>query len=726
MKDFYLKYAYVFLFGLLFPVFSLLFLAEFNIYNIEIVKFHHQVKLLYVIDSAPFVLVGLVLILDYYFQKRQDKLKYIEALNEKIITNSFNSIIVANSNGEIIYVNNATKKLFKFEDIELINKNITTLMPKKYAQMHTKGMNKHKATGQKNVIGKGKVRLEGQKKDGTVFPIDLILSSFTHNNKPYYSAEIQDLTYIIKSEEQKKYLFQKVNQQKDFYENILNKIPVDIAVFDENQKYLFVNPQAIKDDKLRSYILGKDDFEYCNYIGRDTRVAEIRKNQFEKIKSEKKIIEWEDSVENKDGEKITVLRKFFPVFNKENDFEIAIGFGLDITETIQKDEQIIELAQYPKENPNIVSRFNFELESTYLNPMSLLFFKNSEKTIKEFNKAIIPFVKEAIKKKKTIRKDIVFNNFTFDMSFVPIIENKYVNVYGFDVTDFRREIKHQQQELIDLNKKLKTYNSILEKDVEERTLEISKINNELRSSISYAKKLQNAVIAHQNLTKNVFKDSFIYYHPKDIVGGDFYFTYKLDDELIFGVADCTGHGVPGAMLSLLCMTFLDNAINTYKISSPNLILEKVNELLKNSFEQGDFLVRDGMDISVVNYNKKKSKLTFSGANSKVVTIDKNERKIVEGDSKPIGYWLADENTSFTNKNIELTENMNMYIFSDGLPDQFGGEKRKKLKYLKFYDLLDSIKNLSCEDQKKDLSRFTKEWIGNEDQIDDITIAGVKF
>ena len=194
-----------------------------------------------------------------------------------------------------------------------------------------------------------------------------------------------------------------------------------------------------------------------------------------------------------------------------------------------------------------------------------MFFKNSEKTISDFNKTIIPFIKESIKKKKTIRRDIEFNNFTFDISFVPIIENKYVNIYGFDVTDFRRKINQQQNDLLDLNKKLKKYNSILEKDVEERTLEISKINNELSSSISYAKKLQNAVIAHQNLSKNVFKDSFIYYYPKDIVGGDFYFTYQLEDDLIFGVADCTGHGVPGAMLSLLCMTFLDNAINTHKL-----------------------------------------------------------------------------------------------------------------------------------------------------------------
>ena len=711
---------------MLFPIFSVLFLAEFNIYEINIVKFHDRFNLLYIIDSAPIVLVGLVLILDYYFEKRQNKLKYIEALNEKIITNSFNSIVVANNNGKIIYVNNATKELFGYEDTELANKNLTILMPEKYAQMHTKGMKKHKTTGQQNVIGKGKVRLEGQKKDGTVFPMDLILSSFSHNNKIYYSGEIQDLTSILESEKQRDYLFKKVKEQKDFYENILNEIPADIAVFDKNHKYLFVNPQAIKDDELRSFIIGKDDFEYCNYVGRDKSIAELRKKQFNKIKNEKKILEWEDTIESKDGEKHTVLRKFFPVLNEGNELEIAIGFGLDITERIQKDEQIIKLSQYPKENPNIVCRFNFELESIYLNPISILFVKNSEKTISEFNKTIIPFVKEAIKKKKTIRRDVEFNNFTFDISFVPIIENKYVNIYGFDVTDFRRKINQQQHDLLDLNKKLKTYNLILEKNVEERTLEISKINNELRSSISYAKKLQNAVIAHQNLTKNVFKDSFIYYYPKDIVGGDFYFTYQLEDELIFGVADCTGHGVPGAMLSLLCMTFLDNAINTYKLTIPNLILEKVNELLKNSFKQGDFLVRDGMDISVVTYNKKKSKLTFSGANSKILLINNNERTLINGDSKPIGYWLSDDNTNFTNKKIDIKENMNMYIFSDGLADQFGGEKRKKLKYLKFYELLQSINELPSKDQKKSLSKFTLDWIGDQEQIDDITIAGIKF
>ena len=555
---------------------------------------------------------------------------------------------------------------------------------------------------------------------------DLILSTFNHNNKSYYSGEIQDLTTILKSENERDFLFKQVNIQKDFYENILNKIPVDIAVFDKNHKYLFVNPTAIKNDELRSYIIGRDDFDYCKHVKRDSKIAELRREQFNTIKKTKSIIEWEDSIEDNNGKSHTVLRKFFPVHNKHDKFQMAIGFGLDITESVKKDKELVKLAQYPKENPNLVGRFSFELEPLYLNPITRIFFNHSKEKIKNFNLTIKNHLKEAIKKDITIRKDIVFENYTFDISFVPISQNNYINIYGIDVTDYRRKIKTQQQELLTLNKKLKSYNLILEKDVEERTLEISKINNELNSSISYAKKLQDAIISHQNLSKGVFKDSFIYYSPKDIVGGDFYFTYKINDEIIFGVADCTGHGVPGAMLSLLCMTFLDSVVNTLKISNPKLILKEVNLLLKNSFKQEDFLIRDGMDISIINYNKKKSELTFSGANSKMLIIDKKESRLIEGDKQPIGYWLASENSSFKNTIIPINHGVNVFIFSDGLPDQFGGEKGKKLKYSKFYELLFSINNSSSNEQKKTLSKFTKDWIGDYEQIDDITIAGVKF
>ena len=726
MTVFYLKYIFVFIFGLLFPVFSIFFLAEFDFSKIDIIHLHKQTPLLYVIDTAPFVLVTLVLLLDYFFQKKQNKLEYIEALHKKVITNSFNGIVVANNKGNIIYTNNAAQELFGYNNNELINQNLTILMPDNYREMHSSGMKKHNDTGNKNVIGKGKVKLEGQKKNGDVFPMNLILSTFHHNDAAFFSGEIQDLSTAVKNQNERDSLFEQVNTQKDFYENILNNIPVDIAVFDENHKYLFVNPQAIKNDDLRSYIIGKDDFDYCKYVDRDMEVAKLRREQFNIIKESGATIEWQDFFETKDGKQVSVLRKFYPVFNREDEFEMAIGFGLDITDSIEKDKELLKLAEYPKENPNIIGRFNLELEPLFLNEKSIAFFNNSDKKIKAFNKVISPYLRDSLSKNKVIVKDVVFDNNTFAISFVPILSNNYINIYGTDITNFKREIEYQKQALLDLNRSLEVSNSILEKDAEERNLEISKINKGLNSSIIYAKKLQSAVIAHQNLAGDIFKDSFIFYSPKGIVGGDFYFTYKLDNELIFGVADCTGHGVPGAMLSLLCMTFLETAINTFKLSSPKLILEKVNMLLKNSFNQGDYLVRDGMDISILNFSKEKSELTFAGAKSKMLVIQNNESIILDGDHSPIGYYVGNKNVSFTNTIIPVNGPTNVFMFTDGLVDQFGGEKGKKLKYSKFYELLFSVKDLSSEQQKNAISQFTKNWIGREEQIDDITVAGVKF
>tara|TARA_B110000093_G_scaffold148448_1_gene161470 strand:+ start:12462 stop:14642 length:2181 start_codon:yes stop_codon:yes gene_type:complete len=726
MTVFYLKYIYVFIFGLLFPVFSIFFLAEFDFSKIDIIHLHKQTPLLYVIDTAPFVLVTLVLLLDYYFQKKQNKLRYIEALHEKVITNSFNGIVVADNKGNIIYTNNAAQELFGYNNNELINQNLTILMPDTYREMHSSGMKKHNDTGKKNVIGKGKVELEGQKKNGDVFPMNLILSTFHHNDSAFFSGEIQDLSTVVKNQNERDSLFEQVNTQKDFYENILNNIPVDIAVFDENHKYLFVNPQAIKNDDLRSYIIGKDDFDYCKYVDRDIEVAKLRREQFNIIKESGATIEWQDFFETKDGKQVSVLRKFYPVFNREDEFDMAIGFGLDITESIEKDKELLKLAEYPKENPNIIGRFNLQLESLFLNEKSIAFFNNSDEKIKAFNKVISPYLKDSLSKNKVIVRDVLFDNNTFAISFVPILANNYINIYGTNITDFKREIEYQRQALLDVNRSLEISNSILEKDAEQRNLEISIINKGLNSSIIYAKKLQSAVIAHQNLAGDIFKDSFIFYLPKGIVGGDFYFTYKLNNELIFGVADCTGHGVPGAMLSLLCMTFLETAINAFKLSSPKLILEKVNMLLKNSFNQGDYLVRDGMDISILNYSKEKSELTFAGAKSKMLVIQNNERIIVDGDHHPIGYWVGNEKVSFTNTIIPVNGPANVFMFTDGLVDQFGGEKGKKLKYSKFYELLFSVKDLSSEQQKIAISKFTKNWIGKEEQVDDITVAGVKF
>ena len=133
-----------------------------------------------------------------------------------------------------------------------------------------------------------------------------------------------------------------------------------------------------------------------------------------------------------------------------------------------------------------------------------------------------------------------------------------------------------------------------------------------------------------------------------------------------------------------------------------------------------------MDISLLNYSKKKSQLTFAGAKSKTLIIQNNQSIVIDGDHHPIGYWGDNNKVSYKNTTIPVDGPLDVFMFTDGLVDQFGGEKGKKLKYTKFYELLFSVKDLSSEQQKKVISKFTKDWIGNEEQIDDITIGGIKF
>ncbi len=576
-----MKYLFVFSFGLLFPVFSVLYLVDFDLNEINLVLLHNEHHLLYVIDTAPIVITSLFLITDYFF--------------------------------------------------------------------------------------------------------------------------------IV---------------QKSFYEKIINTIPVDIAVFDKNHKYLFVNPSGIKDKKKRKFIIGKDDFEYAKFFGRSDNAAKRRREMFIKTSESKKIVEWQNDMELPNGEKKSILRKMFPVFANDK-LKMVIGFGLDITDSVKKDEEIRSLSKFPKENPNVIARYNFDKKLLYINDSGVNYFNTENFNKDDFFGRINKYLDEVIESEKNIRRDVVFGRHIFDVEVVPVLSEKYVNIYAVNVTDYRNKINNQQEKLIELANKLKGYNTLLEAKVEERTKELQNVNNEIQSSIKYARRLQDAVIGHQNIPSTSFVESFVVYQPKEIVGGDFYFTYEQNKHKIFGVADCTGHGIPGAMLTLMCMTFLDYVINHFNIIEPKEILEKVSNLISNSFKSKDHEVRDGMDVSLLSWKTGSNKLFFSGANSKILLLRDNEKKIIKGDSKPVGNWI-NKDVKFTQQKIDIKKGDQIFMFSDGLPDQFGGEKGKKLKYPKFYSMLEQTKDFNPKEKRIFISKYTKDWIGNNEQIDDITIAGVKF
>lgn len=263
---------------------------------------------------------------------------------------------------------------------------------------------------------------------------------------------------------------------------------------------------------------------------------------------------------------------------------------------------------------------------------------------------------------------------------------------------------------------------------------VSVKNKEILDSINYAQRLQFAILPSEEAIQSVFKEQHILYLPKDIVAGDFYWMKELDDQVYFAVADCTGHGVPGAFVSLLCSNALDKAILDLGKASPAAILETVTNIITEHFSKSELSIQDGMDIALCKLDKKTLQLEYAGANnplwlvskefnstSEALTFGDNEMKLfeVKANKQPVGIYPYKK--PFQNHIIQLQENDLIFMSSDGFADQFGGPKGKKLKYKKVKEQLLAHHNKPIQNQITQLHTFFEKWRGDLEQVDDICI-----
>ena len=251
-------------------------------------------------------------------------------------------------------------------------------------------------------------------------------------------------------------------------------------------------------------------------------------------------------------------------------------------------------------------------------------------------------------------------------------------------------------------------------------------NNEVLDSINYAKRIQSAILPSNKLVKEYLQNSFILYKPKDIVSGDFYWMETIGNNVLFAVADCTGHGVPGAMVSVVCSNALNRSVLEFGLYTPGKILDKTRELVIENFKASDEEVKDGMDIALCSLNTKNNTLHYAGANNPIWVIRKSAEKLeeIKPDKQPIGKYTNEK--PFTTHTIQLNEGDSFYIFSDGFPDQFGGLKGKKYKYRPFKELLLKNSTKPMEEQRTLLNKAFEEWKGDLEQIDDVCIIGVRL
>ncbi len=336
----------------------------------------------------------------------------------------------------------------------------------------------------------------------------------------------------------------------------------------------------------------------------------------------------------------------------------------------------------------VQSQMNYEFEK----------IQASEKLIQES--------KDKLARKEKQRQQVITNAITIGLILVVI----------FLILLFNRfRITLQQKRVIELQKG---------KAEQQRKL-IEEKNKQVIDSINYAKRIQKAILPPVKTIDEFLPDSFILYIPKDIVAGDFYWMERSGDVLLVAACDCTGHGVPGALVSVICNNALNRAVREFHLVQPAVILDKVTEIVIENFDKSEDLIRDGMDISLCAYHAKTGILQYAGANNPLWILRNNEILETKANKQHIGIY--ENRRPFTNHEFLLEPNDTCYIFSDGFADQFGGETgNKKLTRKRFKELILSLQHLDMKTQGLEFDIFFYQYKKEIDQTDDILVMGIRF
>jgi serine phosphatase RsbU (regulator of sigma subunit) len=300
--------------------------------------------------------------------------------------------------------------------------------------------------------------------------------------------------------------------------------------------------------------------------------------------------------------------------------------------------------------------------------------------------------------------------------------NDLIRSQKSELENKNKKIESQKYELKLTNDQIKTQKDLLEET-----------SSKLKASINYAQRIQDALMSTEVEIKNAIDDSFVMFLPRDVVSGDFFWFKKFIDEqgdeiLIITAVDCTGHGVPGAIVSVVGMNLLNNITELKNIHDPGKILTELNKDIIENLRQSETQVNDGMDMSLITINKTKRKVFFGGAKNPVIYFEDGELMRIKGDKHAIGGQQRGIDRIYTTHEIDCSDGKDriFYLFSDGYPDQFGGEKGFKFLSKNFKTVLEDIHAKPVLEQKEILYNTIQNWKGDYPQTDDILVIGFRF
>ncbi|MCD4692162.1 MAG: SpoIIE family protein phosphatase, partial [Calditrichales bacterium] len=340
--------------------------------------------------------------------------------------------------------------------------------------------------------------------------------------------------------------------------------------------------------------------------------------------------------------------------------------------------------------------------------------------------------KDALLAERAKRQLIIRNSFIVGFILVLIIglvvfrsfiqkrkANRILSYQKAEIEAMNDELHQQNEEIVSINEVLNEQKEIIENK-----------NIQITDSINYAQHIQESVFLSEKEINDYFTDSFVLNIPKDIVSGDFFWFHKVDDKNIFAVVDCTGHGVPGAFMSLIGNSLLTETVKENKITEPSEILNVLHNGVIRVLRQDtvNSKTNDGMDMVICTYDEKTKELYFSGARNIMYVLNGGDTEIINGDFFSIGEkpYFDDQEVKFTTQKIEIAEGSRIYLMTDGYMDQFGGPENKKFNQIPFEKMLTEISDLPMKEQKEKMLQAFKDWKGSNRQIDDVMVLGIKL
>lgn len=425
----------------------------------------------------------------------------------------------------------------------------------------------------------------------------------------------------------------------------------------------------------------------------------------------------------KDGSTYWEDATITPVKDEKGNIMNYMAVKEDITERKKAEKEINSMALFAKLNPEPVFRFNKERIVLQSNPAANQVFIKETLVNENINMLLPELAKvdiiDLIENNRILTLSHTIKENIFRFIIRGISELNVCQIYGSDITErvkAAEKIKKQKSEIEQQHEELKTQSEY-----------ITAQNRKITDSIKYASRIQAAVLPQYDYIKKLLPRHFILFKPRDIVSGDFYWATAKNDKVVFVAADCTGHGVPGAFMSMLGVSFLNEIVNKNPISTAGFILDNLRDYVKSTLSQEGKAdeAKDGMDLSLCIIDKESKKLQFAGAHNPLIYFRNGNLHEIKADKMPIGIHASEE-THFTNHVLDIEKDDIFYMFSDGYHDQLGGDKRRKLMKKPFKRLLGEIHQKPLAEQKEILDKENVDWIGNYEQIDDIIVVGFKI